>query len=121
MPSCATGVDNSVLSDIAQAVIACTGLTAIFLTQTPRLARWACWFGLAGEPAWFYSSVHAHQWGIFVLAFFYTFAWSKGIYVYWWPVYRQRREDRRLSELMRSRFKPLISPSDRAYMRDHNL
>lgn len=74
-------------AEIAQVVIAFTGLTAVFLTQTPRWARWACWFGLAGEPAWFYSSISAHQWGIFVLAFFYTFAWGKGIWTYWLQPY----------------------------------
>lgn len=79
------------LAAVAQVAIAFTGLTAVALTQTPRWARFACWFGLAGEPAWFYSSTHAHQWGIFTLAFFYTFAWGKGVYTFWYVPYRERR------------------------------
>ena len=79
---------------LSQVAIAFTGVVAIFLTQSgrPAWARWACWFGLAGEPAWFYSAILAHQWGVFCLAFLYTFAWGKGIYTFWWLPYRQRKQ-----------------------------
>jgi len=82
------------LAALAQVAIAFTGLTAVFLTQTPRWARWACWFGLAGEPAWFYSAWTAHQWGIFTLAFLYTFAWGKGVWTYWLAPYMLRYRTR---------------------------
>lgn len=69
---------------IDQIAIAFTGAVAVFLTQCrPSLARYACLFGMAGEPAWFYSSGHAHQYGVMTLAVWYTFAWGKGIFVHW--------------------------------------
>jgi hypothetical protein len=72
-------------SVIAQVGVAFTGVTAIFLTQcgNPKLARYACLFGLAGEPFWFWSAGEAHQWGVVALAFLYTFAWGKGAWLYW--------------------------------------
>ena len=41
---------------IEQLAIALTGVTAIVLIQSgsERLRRFACLFGLAGQPAWFY-------------------------------------------------------------------
>ncbi len=65
--------------------IAFFGLLAIALTQQEDAGRrrWACWFGLAGQPFWFYSSFVAEQWGIAVLAVFYTIAWLEGVRVHW--------------------------------------
>lgn len=84
---------------LAQVGIAFTGATAVFLTQCrPAWARYACWFGMAGEPFWFYTSIHKQQWGIFCLAFYYTFAWGKGIYMHWWLPYRAVRQATRHQE-----------------------
>ena len=68
-----------------QLAIAATGLVAVFLTQDHRVKwrRYACLFGMAGQPFWFYSSWVAEQWGIFVLTIFYTWAWGKGIRLHW--------------------------------------
>lgn len=75
-----------------QIAIAFTGATAVFLTQCrPALARYACLFGIAGEPFWFYSSWHAHQWGIMTLAVWYTAAWGKGILTNWIQPWRRAR------------------------------
>jgi len=70
---------------ISQIAIACTGLVAIFLTQQEleQHRRFACLFGLAGQPFWFYSTFMAEQWGIFALSFFYTYAWYRGLRLYW--------------------------------------
>jgi hypothetical protein len=70
-----------------QALIAITGIVAIWLSQDSRAGwrKYACLFGLAGQPFWFYSSYIAEQWGIFILCFFYTFAWLKGVRVHWMP------------------------------------
>ena len=69
----------------AQIAIAFLGVTAIFLSQSAdaRKRRFACLFGLAGQPFWFYSSFTAEQWGIFVLCFFYTAAWASGVKSNW--------------------------------------
>lgn len=65
--------------------IALTGVIAIWLSQDKShgLRRYACLFGLIGQPFWFYSSFVAEQWGIFVLCFFYTYAWWKGFKNHW--------------------------------------
>jgi len=43
---------------IDQILIALTGATAIWLSQQKRanLKKYACLFGMAGQPFWFYSS-----------------------------------------------------------------
>jgi len=67
-----------------QIAIALTGVTAIFLSQSKgNLPKYACLFGLAGQPFWFYSAYTAEQWGIFILCLFYTFAWAKGVKTHW--------------------------------------
>lgn len=70
---------------IEQIFIAVTELIAIWLLQDKRkeFRKWSCVFGLLGQPFWFYSSYQAHQWGAFVLCFFFTAAWLKGVKDYW--------------------------------------
>jgi hypothetical protein len=65
--------------------IAFTGLVAVWLTQHKQVAyrRFACIFGLAGQPFWFYSAYQGQQWGIFLLCIFYTMAWGHGIKTHW--------------------------------------
>lgn len=68
-----------------QIAIAFTGVVTIWLSQDARSSwrKWACIFGILGQPFWFYSSYVAQQWGIFILAFFYTYSWIKGVYNFW--------------------------------------
>lgn len=70
---------------IAQVGIALCGVTAIFLTQTKSrdLQRFACIFGLAGQPFWMWSAISADQWGILALTGLYAFAWGKGVWLHW--------------------------------------
>lgn len=70
---------------IAQAGIALTGTVAIFLTQSKsaEARRYACLFGMAGQPFWMYETFVAAQWGMFALTFLYALAWAKGIYQHW--------------------------------------
>ncbi len=71
-----------------QFFIMVTGVVAIQLSQDQSLEKWkqyACIFGVLGQPFWFYSSYMAEQWGVFILCFFYTYAWYKGIQQYWLP------------------------------------
>lgn len=70
---------------LAQLAIGLFGVTAVFLSQDPRISRrcYACLFGLAAQPFWFYTTWQAHQWGIFALSFFYTFSWARGFVAHW--------------------------------------
>ncbi len=68
-----------------QIAIALTGVIAIWITQqgNERIKKYACLFGLAGQPFWFYSAYTAEQWGIFILCFFYTYSWLVGFKNNW--------------------------------------
>jgi uncharacterized iron-regulated membrane protein len=81
---------------ISQFAIAFTGFVSIWLSQDTRVSwrKWACVFGLVGEPFWFYVTYTTEQWGIFVLAVFYTIAWGKGAYAYWLKPMRKEIRDR---------------------------
>lgn len=77
---------------IDQIAIALLGATAAWLSQTRSalLRRWACIFGLLGQPFWFYASWKAGQWGIFALSIVYLGAWLHGLKVYWLTPRRNR-------------------------------
>jgi len=69
---------------INQIFLVFTGVIAIYLSQSGgKNVKYACLFGLAGQPFWFYSAYTAEQWGIFILCFFYSFAWLKGLKIHW--------------------------------------
>lgn len=70
---------------LEQIGIALTGVIAIWLSQdsNPNRRKYACIFGMLGQPFWFYSAYIAEQWGIFILCFFYAFSWMKGVYNFW--------------------------------------
>ena len=69
----------------AQLCIAFTGCVAIWLSQDtdPKRRRWACIFGLCGQPFWFYSAFTAAQWGIFAMCFLYSWSWLRGLRNNW--------------------------------------
>lgn len=77
-----------------QIAIAVTGIIAIWLTQqsNDNWKRYACLFGLAGQPFWFYSAYTAGQWGILILTFFYTYAWILGLKNNWLANQQTRRD-----------------------------
>ncbi len=68
-----------------QIVIAFTGVIAIWLTQqkNEKWKKFACLFGIIGQPFWFYSAYTNEQWGIFILCIFYTYSWLLGIKNNW--------------------------------------
>lgn len=61
------------------------GVTAIFLSQSQHAQRrrFACLFGLASQPFWFYATWKAEQWGIMGLSVLYTLSWARGFYYGW--------------------------------------
>lgn len=66
-------------------MILCTGLPAIWLTQIapPEQAKFACFFGLAGQPFWLHSTWRSRQLGMFGIALCYSAAWVAGFLRYW--------------------------------------
>lgn len=70
---------------LTQFLILITGAIAIWLTQQPneKLKKYACIFGLIGQPFWLYSAYTAAQWGIFALSVFYTYVWYIGFKNNW--------------------------------------
>lgn len=70
---------------IAQLAIVSLGVIAVCLSQmaSPRAQRFACLFGLAGQPFWFYVTWTTDQWGMFGLCFGYTWAWLMGLWQHW--------------------------------------
>ena len=69
----------------AQIGIALFGVAAIWLSQasSAEQRRYACLFGLAGQPFWFWSAYSAQQWGIFLLCVLYTLSWIRGVRTHW--------------------------------------
>ena len=65
--------------------IALCGVVAVWLTQDQRerWRRWACIFGILGQPFWFYAAWRAEQWGILALCMLYTYAWARGLWIHW--------------------------------------
>jgi hypothetical protein len=70
---------------ISQVMIAVFGVASIYLSQQPRveLQKYASIFGILSQPFWFYTSFVSANWGIFILCFFYLYAWSVGFYHHW--------------------------------------
>ena len=68
-----------------QLAIFCTGGVAVWLSQDERESwrRFACIFGLCGQPFWLYSAWDAGQLGVFALCLWYTYAWGRGVYTNW--------------------------------------
>jgi len=73
------------LNMIIQIYIFITEAVAMWLTQQHRehWRKYAPIIGLAGEPAWIYSSYASEQWGIFGLSLIYTYIWAIGFKTYW--------------------------------------
>ena len=73
------------LDTISQLTIVFTGATAVGLSQTnsAKLRKFAPIFGLMGQPAWFYATFTAEQWGIFAISFVYLALWIMGFYNHW--------------------------------------
>lgn len=70
---------------IDQVAIAVLGAAAAWLSQARSecFRRWACIFGMLGQPFWFYASWKAEQWGIFAVSVLYALAWMKGLWIHW--------------------------------------
>lgn len=70
---------------LSQVLILCTGAVAVYLSQqdNEKLKKFACLFGTVGQPFWWYSTLQAEQYGMFLLTLLYTYSWCLGIYNNW--------------------------------------
>jgi hypothetical protein len=74
-----------VTSIVPQIIIPLTGVAAIWLTQSPNESarRYACLFGLAAQPFWFWATYESEQWGIFAVCILYALSWARGFRNHW--------------------------------------
>lgn len=84
---------NGYLMFVCQTVIAGLGIPAIFMSQSTNdlVRRCACLVAFAAQPFWFLMAYHTQAWGVFIMSFFYSFAWAKGIWNFWIKPYLQRQ------------------------------
>ncbi|MEM5294220.1 hypothetical protein VSR82_07740 [Burkholderia sp. JPY481] len=70
---------------IEQIAIGLCGVAAVFLSQDRRASwrRYACLFGLAAQPFWFYTTWRAQQYGIWAVCWLYAFSWARGFWTNW--------------------------------------
>ena len=67
-----------------QAAILILSAAAMWLVSgRSRHARLGWALGLASQPFWLYATFVADQWGMLLLAVFYTGAWARGLVNHW--------------------------------------
>lgn len=67
-----------------QAAILILSAAAMWLVSgRSRHARLGWMLGLASQPFWLWETWAAGQWGMFLLAVFYTGAWARGLANNW--------------------------------------
>lgn len=77
-----------------QIAIMFTGVLACWFSQSRNatLRKWACIFGIAGQPFWFIAAWKANQSGIFIVNFMYAAAWIRGFYNNWIFPWREKQK-----------------------------
>lgn len=77
--------------------IAINGVVAITLTQSddPKVSKWACVFGLIGQPAWFALAIMGNSYGLLVVSVMYAQAWWKGFNRLWLKPWLLQRSSRK--------------------------
>ena len=70
---------------MSQLAIVILSGSAIFLVGSVRrdVRRWGYICGMASQPLYFHATWTAGQWGMFMLAFWFTFGWSRGAWNHW--------------------------------------
>lgn len=67
-----------------QAAILILSAAAMWLVSgRSRHGRLGWALGLASQPFWLWETWHAAQWGMFLLAVFYTGTWARGLINHW--------------------------------------
>ncbi len=69
------------------ALLTLSAAGAWFVTEPMmRQRRIGYLLGLLSQPFWLWATYTADQWGMFVLACWYTVVWSRGVYRGWKPL-----------------------------------
>lgn len=63
-------------------VLTC-GVSGVFLAQTTRFQKYACFPGIAGQAGWFAGVSWATQPGIFLVCVLYSAVWIWGLWNFW--------------------------------------
>ena len=65
---------------LPQLLIALLGGAAVYLVgrTDPQVARWGFVAGLVSQPLWIFETYRARQWGLCLLACWYTWSWAAG-------------------------------------------
>lgn len=68
-----------------QACIFTTGLAGVYLSQSKSAnkRKFACFFGMAGQPFWLYASINSEQYAIALMSIVYFAVWAKGFKTHW--------------------------------------
>jgi hypothetical protein len=75
-----------------QIVIGILSGSAILLSQDTRshVRKYAPILGLLGQPFWMYTSFMNDQPVLFLLSFYYMYAWGIGVKNYWYLPWKQK-------------------------------
>ena len=80
------------LDVICQIMIPLTGVPALYLlVKKPARPKLAVILGVVGQPFWYITAWHAHQWGIFAINLCYSTNWLYGVWQHWIKPWRERR------------------------------
>ena len=66
------------LSQLGIMVFGCPSIWLVGRKEAWR--KWGYALGLCSMPFWFYTTYTNEQWGIFILSFWYLYAWGQGVY-----------------------------------------
>lgn len=69
------------MDNILQAyIILMSGGAAYCVSRTDGAHRWGHVMGLLSQPAYIYVTWKAGMWGVFFMALYYTWTWSRGVW-----------------------------------------
>jgi hypothetical protein len=67
------------MDKICQIAIILFGCSSIWMVgREESWRKWGFIIGLFGQPFWIHTAITHKQWGIFILACWYTYAWAQG-------------------------------------------
>lgn len=78
-----------------QLVIAVLGFYSIksALSEDEVVRKRACWFGLAGQPFWLYSTITSASVGMFLVSCGYTYVWGRAFWKLWLHDYFVKKKE----------------------------
>lgn len=56
------------------------GLAILLMSRTDKWCKWGFAAGLLSEPLWIYEALRTDQWGVFILAAWWTLWYAVGLW-----------------------------------------